>query len=102
MPPEDRVLCRAEEARVLLIGEDLPRRLLIELPHQPGDEPALADRLAKGGQPDACRFHPRDQAIIVPARVPLDDLAGFIARKRSEGVEMDAKLVMLLAGTILA
>ncbi|HKT15779.1 MAG TPA: NUDIX hydrolase [Allosphingosinicella sp.] len=37
---------------------------------------------------------------IVVHRVPLCEVPDFVARKREEGVEMDAKLLLLLGGAI--
>jgi ADP-ribose pyrophosphatase len=34
-------------------------------------------------------------------RVPLSEVAGFVAAKRAQGVEVDAKLLLLLAGALL-
>jgi len=42
-----------------------------------------------------------DENLIVH-RIPLADVAAFIARKRDEGVVMDVKLLLLLASEILA
>ena len=38
---------------------------------------------------------------IIVHRVPLADLAAFVAAKRGEGVAVDAKLLLLLAGSLL-
>lgn len=39
---------------------------------------------------------------IVVHRVPRADLPAFVAQKRAEGVAIDVKLLLLLAGTMLA
>jgi ADP-ribose pyrophosphatase len=39
---------------------------------------------------------------IIVHRVPLDELAGFVAAKRSEGAAMDVKLLLLLGSGFLA
>jgi ADP-ribose pyrophosphatase len=39
---------------------------------------------------------------IIVHRVPLDELAGFVAAKRAEGAAMDVKLLLLLGGGFLA
>jgi ADP-ribose pyrophosphatase len=41
-----------------------------------------------------------DENIIVH-RVPLDEIEPFIAAKRAEGLGIDVKLLILLAGSIL-
>jgi ADP-ribose pyrophosphatase len=41
-----------------------------------------------------------DENIVVH-RVPLPELPAFVAAKRSEGIGIDVKLLLLLAGTIL-
>jgi ADP-ribose pyrophosphatase len=42
-----------------------------------------------------------DENIIV-RRVPLDEVAAFVDARRAEGLAIDVKLLLLLAGTILA
>ena len=42
-----------------------------------------------------------DENIIVH-RVPLGEIAAFVAAKRAEGLAIDVKLLLLLAGSILA
>lgn len=42
-----------------------------------------------------------DEDIAV-FRVPLADIAGFVARKRGEGVAIDVKLLLLLSSSLLA
>ena len=39
---------------------------------------------------------------ITVHRVPLDDLSGFVAAKRAEGVAIDAKLLVVLGASIMA
>jgi ADP-ribose pyrophosphatase len=39
---------------------------------------------------------------IIVHRVPLGDIAGFVARKRGQGVAMDVKLLLLLGSGMLA
>jgi ADP-ribose pyrophosphatase len=39
---------------------------------------------------------------IIVHRVPLDELAGFVAAKRAEGAAMDVKLLLLLGSEFLA
>lgn len=43
-----------------------------------------------------------DGEDITVHRVPLADIAGFIARKRADGVVMDVKLLLLLGAGMLA
>ena len=42
-----------------------------------------------------------DENIIVH-RIPLDAVAGFVAEKRRDGVAIDAKMLLLLGGGLLA
>jgi ADP-ribose pyrophosphatase len=43
-----------------------------------------------------------DGENITVHRVPLSEIAGFIAAKRASGCAMDAKLLMLLGGSLLS
>ena len=43
-----------------------------------------------------------DDENITVHRVPLGEVAAFVAAKRAEGVAIDVKLLLLLAGSILA
>lgn len=43
-----------------------------------------------------------DGEDILVHRVPRADIAGFVAKKRAEGLAIDVKLLLLLADTILA
>ena len=43
-----------------------------------------------------------DGENITVHRVPLSEIAGFIAAKRAAGCAMDAKLLMLLGGSLLS
>ncbi|RYD41386.1 MAG: NUDIX hydrolase, partial [Sphingomonadales bacterium] len=38
---------------------------------------------------------------IIVHRVPLDDIADFVAAKRAEGCGIDVRVAMLLAGGLL-
>jgi ADP-ribose pyrophosphatase len=42
-----------------------------------------------------------DGEDIVVHRVPLGDVPGFVAAKRAEGMAVDVKLLLLLAGSLL-